>query len=161
MSDRPSQETALLSCEADLADPRVQDLLRTHTTRALSNARCRAGHALDLDALRQPNIEVRAILRDGEPVAVGALRPLDTTHGELKSMFVADEVRGQGIGRALLEHLVDIARGKGMTRLSLETGTSNYFDAARALYALNGFEVCEAFADLPPHDDSVFMTRTV
>ncbi|MBY6204986.1 GNAT family N-acetyltransferase [Halomonas denitrificans] len=161
MTDSAVQGSALESREADLDDPRVQRLLETHTLRALANARCREGHALDLDALRQPSIEVRVLLLDGEPVAVGALRTLDATHGELKSMFVADEARGQGVGRALLDHLVDVARGKGMTRLSLETGTSDYFDAARALYARNGFETCEPFADLPPHDDSVFMTRAI
>ncbi len=158
-------ELALTFCEADLADPRIQHLLATHTERALSNARCRQGHALDLDALRGPDIDVRSIWRDGKPIAVGALRaiamPGNATHGELKSMFVADEARGQGVGEALLDHLVEVAREKGMTRLSLETGVSGYFDAARALYARNGFEVCDAFADLPPHDDSVFMTRTI
>lgn len=147
--------------KADLTDSRVQQLLQTHTQRALANARCRQGHALDLGALRQPDIDVRAILREDKPIAVGALRAINATHGELKSMFVADEARGQGVGHALLNHLVDHARAKGMTRLSLETGASSYFDAARALYARNGFEVCEAFADLPPHDDSVFMTRTI
>jgi putative acetyltransferase len=147
--------------QADLNDPAIQHLFITHTQCALSNARCREGHALDLDALRQPNIDVRVILLDGKPVAVGALRAIDATHGELKSMFVADEVRGQGIGRRLLDHLINHARAKGMTHLSLETGASDYFDAARALYARHGFEICEAFADLPPHDDSVFMTRAI
>ena len=147
--------------QADLADPAIQHLLTTHTRRALSNARCREGHALDLDALRQPNIEVRAILLDDQPVAVGALRTIDAKHGELKSMFVSDKVRRQGIGRYLLDHLVNFARARGMTRLSLETGASSYFDSARALYARNGFAICEAFADLPPHEDSVFMTRSI
>jgi len=154
-------ESSLNFVEADLTDPRVQQLLQTHTQRALANARCRQGHALDLGALRQPDIDVLAILREDEPIAVGALRAINATHGELKSMFVADAARGQGVGRALLNHLVDHAGAKGMTRLSLETGASSYFDAARALYARNGFEVCEPFADLPPHDDSVFMKRTI
>jgi len=166
MSVKPPGAISVLDLQlefvpADLADPRVQQLLQTHTTRALSNARCRVGHALDLEALRGPDIEVRAILHDGTPVAVGALRTIEAAHGELKSMFVADDVRGQGVGRALLGHLIDRARSRGMTRLSLETGASDYFDAARSLYARNGFEVCDAFADLPPHDDSVFMTRDI
>ena len=76
-------------------------------------------------------------------------------------MFVADEFRGDGLGRRLLDHLVRRARDAGMTRLSLETGASDYFESARALYERNGFELCDAFADLPPHDDSVFMTRMI
>lgn len=147
--------------EADLTNPSIQHLLATHTERALSNARCREGHALDLDALDHPEIDIRAIWIDHYPVAVGALRTLDATHGELKSMFVADEARGQRLGRRLLDHLIRRARKAGMTRLSLETGTSEYFEAARALYERNGFEICGAFADLPPHDDSVFMTRKI
>lgn len=146
---------------ADLCNAAIVGLLATHTERALSNARCRAGHALDLDALKQPGIEIRSIWRGGRPIAVGALRVIDAAHGELKSMFVADDARGQGVGRRLLEHLVAIARDRGMTRLSLETGASDYFEAARGLYARSGFEVCDAFADLPPHDDSVFMTRRI
>ncbi|HSG35187.1 MAG TPA: GNAT family N-acetyltransferase [Sphingomonadaceae bacterium] len=146
---------------ADLEDDRIRDLLATHTERALSNARCRQGHALDVDALDRPEIDVRSIWIDHYPVAVGALRILDANHGELKSMFVADEARGQGMGRRLLDHLIRRAQKAGMSRLSLETGTSEYFDAARALYERNGFEVCDAFADLPPHEDSVFMTREI
>jgi len=102
-----------------------------------------------------------SIWRADRPVAVGAIRRLSPNHGELKSMFVADTARGMGVGRILLEHLIEIAQGNGMTRLSLETGASTYFDAARALYASHEFQVCEAFADLPPHPDSVFMTREI
>lgn len=146
---------------ADLDDARIRAMLATHAERALSNARCRVGHALDLDALRGRQIEVLSLWRGGEPIAVGALRALDVSHGELKSMFVADAARGQGIGGRLLDHLVDAARRRGMKRLSLETGTSSYFDAARRLYMKRGFERCEAFADLPPHPDSVFLTRKI
>lgn len=63
--------------QADLSDPRIQQLLASHTQRALHNARCREGHALDLDALREPEIDVRAIWHRGQPVAVGALRRID------------------------------------------------------------------------------------
>lgn len=146
---------------ADLDDANIADLLTTHATRALGNARCRAGHALDIEALRDPSIEVWSIWQDDRAVAVGSIRRLSADHGELKSMFVADTARGHGLGQALLEHLVEVSRGHGMTRLSLETGASDYFDAARRLYAGNGFEVCDAFADLPSHPDSIFMTRSI
>lgn len=146
---------------ADLDSSRIADLLTTHTRRALAGARCRQGHALDIEALRHPDIAVCAIWRDDSPVALGAIRRLSADQGELKSMFVADSARGRGIGRLLLEHLIEVARSGGMTRLSLETGASEYFDAARQLYAGHGFEVCGAFADLPPHPDSVFMTRSI
>ena len=146
---------------ADLDDSRVVELLDTHAERALAGARCRDGHALDVGALRHADIEVWAIWRGGAPVAFGALRRIDRHHGELKSMFVADSARGCGLGRMVLEALIERARAKGMTRLSLETGASAYFGAARRLYLRHGFRIGEAFADLPPHDDSVFMSRSI
>jgi putative acetyltransferase len=155
------QGMAMETAPANLSDSRIQRLLATHTRRALSKARCREGHALNLDALREPDIDVRSIWLGGQPVAVGALRRIDAEHGELKSMFVADAARGRGLGQKLLDHLIEFAREGGISRLSLETGTSDYFATARALYARNGFQPCEAFADLPPHDDSVFMTRAI
>ncbi|MEM7053158.1 MAG: GNAT family N-acetyltransferase [Pseudomonadota bacterium] len=146
---------------ADLSDAQIRNLLATHTERALANARCREGHALDLKALQAADIEVWSVWVKGVPVAVGALRRIDPTHGELKSMFVADRVRGCGLGQALLDHLIHTAQQRGMIRLSLETGGSSYFNAARRLYAGNGFTICDAFADLQPHKDSVFMTRKI
>lgn len=146
---------------ADLDDANTVCLLTTHARLALGSARCRTGHALDVDALRDPTIEVWSIWRRDHPVAVGAIRRLSAEHGELKSMFVADDARGMGVGQALLEHLIEVARRRGMTHLSLETGASEYFKAARRLYAGNGFEVCDAFADLPSHPDSIFMTRAI
>jgi len=146
---------------ADLDDALIVGLLSTHAQLALAGARCRQGHALETDALRDPAIEVWSIWRADRPVAVGAIRRLSPNHSELKSMFVADSARGMGVGRILLEHLIEVARSNGMTRLSLETGASTYFDAARALYASQEFQVCDAFADVSPHPDSVFMTRKI
>lgn len=146
---------------ADLEDPRITELLTTHAELALSGARCRQGHALQAEALHDPGIQVWSIWRGENPVAVGALRSVSSSHGELKSMFVAESARGEGLGRVLLDQLIEVAKDCKMKRLSLETGASDYFDAARRLYRHNGFEVCEAFADLPPHPDSVFMTREI
>ncbi len=156
-----TQDRSLEVRPADLDHPGIAALLATHTRRARGAARCRPGHALGTDALRDPAIEVWSLWRNDAPVAVGAIRRLSGEHGELKSMFVADGERGNGIGRVLLAHLIDAAKRRGMTRLSLETGTSEYFDAARRLYGRQGFEACEAFADLPAHSDSVFMARLI
>jgi len=155
------KEIGLECRRADLDHAQIVELLSTHTQKALAAARCRSGHALGVDALRNPEIEVRAIWRDGAPVAVGAIRRMSSDHGELKSMYVTDSARGTGLGTVLLEHLIETARRHGMTRLSLETGASGYFDPARRLYARHQFEACEAFAGLSSHPDSVFMTRSI
>jgi GNAT superfamily N-acetyltransferase len=80
---------------------------------------------------------------DGEPVGVGALRPVDATTAEVKRMFVRPRAQGHGIGRALLERLLDDARGEGYAVARLETLT--VMTAARALYRSLGFRDTPAF----------------
>jgi putative acetyltransferase len=115
-------------------------------------------HALDLDGLLDPAVTFYGYRRSGRLLAVGALRELGRQHGELKSMHTAAEVRGQGIGRAMLAHLIGVARDRGLGRLSLETGSMPAFAPARALYARAGFTVCGPFGAYPPSVTSTFMT---
>ena len=99
--------------------------------------------------------------RDGRLLAIGALRELDPEQGELKSMHTAAEVRGQGIGKAMLAQLVALARGRGYRRVSLETGRSEAFAPARALYASAGFAECGPFGGYPMGGQSCFMTMVL
>lgn len=73
-------------------------------------------------------------------------------------MHTAIGARGRGLGRAMLVHLLDLARSRGCTRVSLETGTTEAFAPARALYAAAGFRPCEPFGDYRPSPHSVCMT---
>ena len=91
-------------------------------------------------------------------VAVGALRRLSADHGELKSMHTAQAARGRGVGSAMLRHIMAAARARGMSRLSLETGSWAYFAPARALYARHGFVECGPFGEYREDPNSVFMT---
>lgn len=116
-------------------------------------------HMLPRQDLVSPRI-VFLVMRDaGEPVGMGALKRLSGDHGEIKSMHVLAERRGQGLSRLMLEALVARARTGGMTRLSLETGAQDSFRAARALYAGAGFTECEPFEGYGPDPNSVFMSR--
>ena len=94
----------------------------------------------------------------GDLLAVGALKQLDAEHGELKSMHTAAAARGRGIGAAMVEHLLDVARGRGLRRVSLETGSMDAFVPARTLYARYGFAECGPFGDYSPSPNSTFMT---
>jgi putative acetyltransferase len=97
----------------------------------------------------------------GEVVAIGAIKPLGDGMAELKSMHCAAALRGQGLGRALLRHLMAEARAAGLTSIWLETGSQAPFAAARALYQSEGFTDCGPFGDYRPDPLSVFMTRAL
>ena len=146
--------------EGGLDDPRVVELLNTHLTRARSETAQGCAHALDHSALRAPDISFWSAWDDDHAtvVAIGALKQLTRDHGEVKSMHVAESMRGRGYGAGMLEHIVAAARARGMSRVSLETGSWPYFTAARAMYARHGFLECEPFADYRPSANSVFMT---
>jgi putative acetyltransferase len=91
-------------------------------------------------------------------LGVGAPKWLSADHGEIKSMHTAQAVRRRGVGRAMLRHIIAIARASGISRLSLETGASEYFRPARALYRSHGFVECPPFADYVLDPNSVFMS---
>jgi len=125
----------MLITPGDLDDPRVVDLLRTHLASARAETAPGSAHALDLNGLRSPDISFWAIWEDGALLAVGALRRLSPDHGEVKSMHTAQSARRKGAGSAMLRHIIASARKDGISRLSLETGSWEYFRPARALYA--------------------------
>lgn len=145
----------------DLTDPRVHALLEEH----LQNMRvisppCRV-HALDLAGLRRPEITFWSVWDGDEVLGCGALKQLDPTHGEVKSMRTAVAHRRKGVARAVLERILTDARSRGYARLSLETGAAEPFAPAHRLYETFGFVRCWAFADYPADPNSVFMTLTL
>ena len=143
----------------DLRHPAVIALLQEHLDWMRRTSPPESVHALDLDALRQPDIAFWT-LWDGETLAgCGALRALDATHGEVKSMRTAQTHLRRGVAATMLDHILAEARRRGCARLSLETGSMAYFAPARALYARAGFIVCGPFGDYVDDPYSVFMTR--
>jgi putative acetyltransferase len=144
--------------EGGLDDPRVVALLHTHVSRARAETARGSAHALDLAALRAPEITFWSAWEGEAVVGVGALKRLSADHGEVKSMHTAEAARGRGVGSALLRQIVATARAAGMSRLSLETGAWPYFAPARALYARHGFVECGPFGDYRKDPNSVFMT---
>lgn len=148
----------MIITRGDLEGPRVQALLEQHTKTARAATGRGSAHALDLDGLRSTDILFWSAW-DGESLlGVGALRRLSPRHGEIKSMHTAEQQRRAGVGSAMLRHIIGAARDMGMTRLSLETGSWDYFHPARALYRRHGFVECPPFAEYVDDPDSVFMT---
>jgi putative acetyltransferase len=142
----------------DLTDPRVVDLLQTHLTSARAQTARGSAHALDLSSLRSPEIFFWTIWEDGTLLGMGALKQLSADHGEVKSMHTLQPVRRKGVGTAMLRHVIAAARERGMSRLSLETGSWEYFRSAQALYRRHGFVDCPPFAGYRPDPNSVFLT---
>jgi putative acetyltransferase len=116
-------------------------------------------HALDVSALKVPGLWFWTARADGVLLGCGALKELDPTHAEVKSMRTTGAARGTGVGRAMLLHLLATARERGYARVSLETGTQDYFLPARTLYAAHGFLSCEPFADYTEDPFSAYFTR--
>jgi putative acetyltransferase len=143
-------------------DPRADDvraLLERHLAFANATSPPEDVHALDIDALLDPAVTFFSYRVEGELLGVGALKRLDDEHAEIKSMHTAEAARGRGVARAIVDHLLRVARERGYRRVSLETGAGPAFVPARSLYASVGFGECEPFADYPASPNSVHMTR--
>jgi putative acetyltransferase len=144
--------------EGGLDDSGVVALLHAHLARARAETARGSAHALDLSGLRAPEITFWSAWEGDTVVGVGALKRLSADHGEIKSMYTAEAARGRGVGSALVRQIMAAARARGMSRLSLETGSWPYFLPARALYARHGFVECPPFGEYREDPNSVFMT---
>jgi putative acetyltransferase len=142
----------------DPRKPDVRALLERHRAFALGQTPPEHSFALDADGLLDPAITFFSFRDSGRVLGIGAIRHLGPDHAEIKSMHTAEAARGRGIGRAMLAHLLEVARTRGFRRVSLETGTTAAFAPARALYHSAGFTSCGSFAGYEPSEDNMFMT---
>jgi putative acetyltransferase len=118
-------------------------------------------HMMPPDALAVPEIAFFVMREGAAVIGRGAYKRLTPEHGEIKSMHVLAELRGRGLARRMLDHLITQARADGITRLSLETGAQPSFEAARALYLRAGFQECPPFGSYREDPNSVYLTRTI
>ncbi len=144
--------------EGGLDDARVVSLLQTHWIQARAQTAAGSAHALDLDGLRDPQLRFWSLWDVGAVLAVGALKQLSSDHAEVKSMHTDAAARGRGVGGEMLRHIIGTARDSGFRRLSLETGSWDYFAPARAFYRKHGFVDCPPFVGYVDDPNSVFMT---
>jgi putative acetyltransferase len=145
----------------DLSGLQIARFLEEHVQEMRSITPLESKHALDLDGLRKPEITFWSVLDDDVLVGCGAIKRLDPVHGELKSMRTSPGRKRSGIASLLLGHIITEAGSMGLGRLSLETGSDDFFLPARRLYEKFGFSYCEPFADYKHDPYSVFMTRTL
>ena len=141
--------------------PEVRELLERHLSFCLSETPPEHSFALNVDGLLDPKVTFVSF-RDGDVVlGVAAIKELDAERGEIKSMHTAAQARGRGVGRALLGHLLGLAKARGYRRVFLETGTTPGFAAARALYESAGFTPTGPFGGYPQTEDNTFYVLTL
>jgi putative acetyltransferase len=152
------EDTAVKITDGGLDDVRVQALLAHHFKTARDETAPGSAHALDLSGLKAPDIHFWSAWEEDRVIAIGALKRLSESHGEIKSMHTDQARRRKGAGSAMLRHIIARAREMGLSRLSLETGSWPYFIPAREFYRRHGFVECPPFGDYVSDPNSVFMT---
>ena len=145
----------------DLTRPDVHQLLSEHLADMFATSPAESVHALDHSALSHETITFWTARENGLLMGCGALKELAAGHAEIKSMRTTTAARGRGVATRMLEHIVAEAGRRGYERVSLETGTEEYFAPARRLYARHGFTECPPFADYTLDPNSVFMELTL
>jgi putative acetyltransferase len=145
----------------DLAGPEIIALLREHLRCMALISPPESRHALDLDGLRKPEITFWTIWSGSDLAGCGALKELNKEHGEIKSMRTAYAYQRKGVASQMLRHLIAEAERRGYPRVSLETGSMDYFAPARKLYASFGFRFCGPFGSYRDDPNSLFMTREI
>lgn len=152
-------ETGFAVVVDDPAREDVRRLVQVHRDWSLQQTPAEFSFSVAADEVADAGITLFAA-RDGAGrlLGVGGLKELDPAHGEVKTMHVAADARGLGVGRALLEALLREARRRRYSRLSLETGTGASFAAARGLYSSVGFRPSGPFAGYENTEHNVCMT---
>jgi putative acetyltransferase len=143
----------------DLCRPAIHALLNEHLLSMYELSPPESVHALHLENLRQPEITFWSAWEGSLLLGCGALKELDLRHGEVKSMRTPTALRRKGAGRAILTHIIEVARSRSYERLSLETGSQEAFKPAQKLYESFGFDYCGPFGEYTEDPNSVFMTR--
>ena len=131
----------------DFANERVLGLLREHLAGMHGSSPPGSVYALGAAALQAPQIAFFTAWRGEALLGCAALKQLDAFSGEIKSMRTAAAYLRQGVAAFLLEHLLTLARSRGYTRVSLETGSGPAFEPALALYKKRGFQNGDVFGD--------------
>ena len=144
--------------DGGLDDSRVRKLLVHHFATARAETAPGSAHVLDLSGLKSPDVHFWSAWEGDCVIAIGALKQLSASHGEVKSMHTAQGHRRKGAGSAMLCHIIESARRMGFSRLSLETGSWPYFIPAREFYKRHGFVECPPFGSYVLDPNSTFMT---
>ena len=149
----------LKSIEGNFDNPEVHELLTKHFIELRAASPEGSAHVLDIPGLKVPSIKFWSLWQNDMLMGCGALKFLDKTHGEFKSIRIHDSFRKMGYGINVINHLIYEAKKLNITRLSIETGAGDFFKPARKLFKKCGFENCEPFAHYKEDINSVYLTK--
>ena len=149
------------SVEGNFDNSEVNNLLKKHFIELRSVSPAGSTHVLDLEGLKDPTIKFWSLWENEELIGCGALKFLDNYHGEFKSIRVADKFRKKGFGEKIIFHLIEEAKKLKIKKLSIETGSGNFFKSARELFKKFGFEPCEPFAHYTEDPNSCYYTKNI
>ena len=144
------------SLENNFDHPEVNNLLTKHFIELRSVSPEGSAHVLDIPGLKTPSIKFWSLWDNNQLIGCGALKFLDKTHGEFKSIRVADKHRKKGMGEKIISHLITEAKKIGIKRLSIETGAGEFFSPARKLFKKFGFKACKPFAHYKEDPNSCY-----
>jgi len=145
------------SVEGNFNDPKVDELLKKHFIELRSVSPAGSTHVLDIDGLKDPSIKFWSLWEKNELMGCGALKFLNKEHGEFKSIRVADKFRKQGYGIKVIKHLIEEAKKLNIKKISIETGSGDFFVFARKLFVRCGFKACKPFAHYKEDINSCYM----
>ena len=149
------------SIEGNFDNPEVDDLLKKHFIELRSVSPAGSTHVLDIDGLKNPSIKFWSLWENEKLMGCGALKFLNENHGEFKSIRVADQYRRKGYGKKIISHLIAEAKELKIKKISIETGSGEFFKSARRLFKNFGFEKCEPFSHYKTGANSCYMSLEI
>ena len=149
------------SIEGNFDNPEVDELLKKHFIELRSVSPAGSTHVLDIDGLKDPSIKFWSLWENEKLMGCGALKFLNENHGEFKSIRVADQYRRKGYGKRIITHLIAEAKELRIKKISIETGSGEFFKSARNLFKNFGFKKCEPFSHYKTDPNSCYMTLEI
>ena len=149
------------SIENNFDHPEVNELLKKHFIELRSVSPEGSTHVLDIPGLKVPSIKFWSLWENDELIGCGALKFLDDKHGEFKSIRIADKFRKNGLGTKIIDHLINQAKKLNIKKISVETGSGDFFASARKLFKKFGFESCKPFAHYKEDPNSCYFSLDI
>ena len=149
------------SLEGNFDNPKVHELLSKHFVELRAASPEGSAHVLDIPGLKVSSIKFWSLWQDENLIGCGALKFLDESHGEFKSIRIHDNFRNKGYGINVINHLINEAKKLKIKKLSIETGAGDFFLPARKLFKKCKFDECQPFAHYKEDVNSVYLTKII